>query len=222
MKKLTALLLAALMALSLVACGNTNDGEDTDTSVDTNADTNADTAADTAVETDPVETEPVETEPVVTITDSLELLTNVWGAYAEDQKFFPMGGDYNEANQSMEGPGRFGLEDAELIDSMLGLPAANVADIDDAASLMHGMNANTFTGAAYRLINAENAATVAEAVKTNLADRQWMCGFPEKLVVISVENYLVTAFGNGEVIDTFVTNLKSVYANASVLVEEAL
>ena len=46
MKKFISLLLAALMALSLVACGNDTNADDT------NADTNNDTAADTKVETE--------------------------------------------------------------------------------------------------------------------------------------------------------------------------
>ena len=33
----------------------------------------------------------------------------------------------------------------------LGLPESEAANIDDAASMVHMMNANTFTGAAYRL-----------------------------------------------------------------------
>lgn len=36
--------------------------------------------------------------------------------------------------------------------------------------------------------------------------RQWMCGFPDKLVVISVDDYLVSVFGNEELVNTFKTN----------------
>ena len=40
---------------------------------------------------------------------------------------------------------------------MLYIPAENVSMIDEAASLIHAMNANTFTGAAFHLTDAGNA-----------------------------------------------------------------
>lgn len=215
MKKITSLLLALLMLVSLVACGNDDDAKDTEnnnsdtvnTADDTN-DTAADTSADTEADTD---------APEVAITDALEILTNVWNAYAEDDKFYPIGGDYD--NMVDNAPGKFSLADAATVDSMLGLPESSVSMVDDAASLIHGMNTNTFTSAAFHLINADDAMTVAESFKENLANRRWMCGFPEKLLVISVEDYIITVFGHTEVIDVFVTNLTSVYPGATTIVE---
>lgn len=197
MKKFLLTALAIIMSLSMFACTN-NNGEN-------NGENNNDVNNDA---------------PVYTITDATELLSNVWTAYADDQKFAAGGGDAN--NMNMEGPGKYDISDATGLDSIAGYPEASIASIDDAATLMHMMNANTFTGASYRLVNVDDAATVAEALKTNILARQWMCGFPEKLVVISVENYLVSAFGNGEIIDTFKANLQSVYPEAEVIVEEPI
>ena len=48
--------------------------------------------------------------------------------------------------------------------------------------------------------------------------------FPEKLIVVTVNgDYVVSAFGNGQVIDAFKTAITSVYGDAAVVsVEENL
>ena len=101
--------------------------------------------------------------------------------------------------------------------------AANIAEIDDAASVMHMMNANTFTGAAYHVTDAANVETLAATIKDNILARQWMCGFPDKMIVVQVgDDYLVTAFGNGEIMDNFLSKLQAEYSGAKVLFEEVI
>ena len=118
MKRIIAVLMAAMLMLSLVACGG---GTDTTTA------------------------------PASTIASPLEILNTVWATYADEEKFPAAGGDMTEENMNMEGPGVYGLADTEALDATLGFPAASVAKIDSAASLMHMMNANTFTCGAYHL-----------------------------------------------------------------------
>ena len=45
---------------------------------------------------------------------------------------------------------------------------------------------------------------------------------PEKMVVISVGNYVISAFGLGDIIDTFKAEVSEAYPSASVLFEEAV
>ena len=84
------------------------------------------------------------------------------------------------------------------------------------------MNANTFTAGAFRLRDAKDSEAVAEAVKTGLSGRQWLCGFPEEYLIASVDNYLVSVFGTAELVETFKTQLDSAYENVSVLSEGPL
>ena len=55
-------------------------------------------------------------------------------------------------------------------------------------------------------------------------NNQWMCGFPETLIIVTVgEDYVVSAFGNGQVIEAFKTAITTVYGDAAVVsVEENL
>ena len=79
------------------------------------------------------------------IKDAKELLTTVWNSYEEDEKFAIAGGDMTEENMTEDAPGTFGITDADELDRMLGFPAADAEKIDNAASIMHMMNANTFS-----------------------------------------------------------------------------
>lgn len=139
MKKLfSMLLIVCLLAASLASCGNKD--SETDTKPSENTGVNDTTAPDTA------QTENTETDTAGDSngeSDANALLTTVWGSYTEDEKFSVAGGDYNHPVE--DAPGAFDITDTASLSSMLVLPETAAADIDDAASLIHMMNANTFS-----------------------------------------------------------------------------
>lgn len=152
--------------------------------------------------------------------DPVKLLQKVWDSYDEDEKFSAGGGDMSEENMNTEGPGKYGLDDAEAIDAALGLPASALDRIDSAASLVHMMNANTFTCGAFHVKDAKDVSAVAKELKKNITERQWTCGFPDKLVIVSVSGCVVSFFGNEEIVDLFKDKLKAAYTDAEVIIEE--
>lgn len=153
------------------------------------------------------------------VVDSTELLQQVWGSYADDEKFAIMGGDYD--NNVSDAPGKFNHENAEYMDSLLAIPADAAAMVDDAASIIHMMNANTFTAGAFHLADMNNTDAFVAAVKESVMNRQWMCGFPEKLVIVTDgSGYVVSAYGNGEAVENFKSKL--VEMGGEVVVEENL
>lgn len=153
-------------------------------------------------------------------TDALEVLSTVWTTYEDENKFAIAGGDME--NAVMDAPGKFDVTKTEELDASLALPSSQTANIEDAASLVHMMNANTFTGAAYRLKDGTDVKAFADEFKAGLASRQWLCGFPEKFVVISTGNYVVTAFGAGDIIETFKTKATAALENAEVVMEDVI
>lgn len=150
---------------------------------------------------------------------SVALLEKVWANYADDEKFAAAGGDSSEENSKTDAPGVFSTEDPELLDSMLGFPTDSADKIDGAASLMHMMNQNTFTCGVFHVKDSADVAAVAEALKENILARRWMCGFPEKLVIYSVDNYIVSFFGEGQIITLFTQKLTSTFASAQLISE---
>ena len=216
MKKIIVLIMALALVFTLASCGKdkTDDEETkapaqtegtTEGTTEKNEETSADTEMDSATAGDSV---------------TVSILTSAWNSYADDEKFPAMGGDYEVMADGV--PGAYSIADAEALDSALGFPTDRIGDIDEAASLQHMMNANTFTGAAYRMVEGTDAAELAEAIKSNIMNRQWMCGFPETLVIIEADGCLITAFGNGEIIETFKTKVMGANEGSELLVEDAI
>ncbi len=52
--------------------------------------------------------------------------------------------------------------------------------------------------------------------------RQWMCGFPDKLVILTVDNYIVSFFGANDIVDTFKGKVTAAYSSAKTVCEEPL
>ena len=188
MKKILALLLAAVMVLSLAAC--TNKGSEGGATSPSGAQTNQPKSA-------------------------LEILEKVWSKYSADEKFPATGGSEKHMKEDM--PGKFDVSDAEALDFELGFPKANASEIDDAASLMHMLNQNNFSCGVYHVKGSGNVEALAGKIKENILARQWLCGFPEKLVILTVGDYIVSVFGAGELTDTFVSKLSAEYSSAKQL-----
>ena len=188
MKKIIAIALAAVMALSLAACTRQNDKNGTTTSSDA-AKGQAKSAS--------------------------EILEKVWSKYSADEKFPATGG--SEKHMKEDKPGKFDVSDAEALDFELGFPKANASEIDDAASLMHMLNQNNFSCGVYHVKDSGNVEALAGKIKENILARQWLCGFPEKLVILTVGDYIVSVFGAGELTGTFVAKLSAENSSAKQL-----
>ena len=186
MKKFLALLLAAVMALSLMACG---------TAKDTDGDSG---------------------DQAYTPTSALDLLNVVWNSYGEDDKFPVVGGGPEQEDMVEGAPAAFDLTDRSLAEINLVLP--ETAQVDEAASLTHMMNANTFVAAAYHATGDANA--LATELRDVLQNHRWICGFPDKLTVTVVGEYVAVCFGAGDLVDAFtsalngITGAKPVYDEA--------
>ena len=152
--------------------------------------------------------------------DSLTILNKVWESYTDDEKFPAAGGDYEHSVD--DAPGAFDLSDADNLSYMLTVPAEDASLIDDAASLMHMMNMNTFTCGAMRVVNSDDVTKLADDLRDAIQGKQWMCGFPDKLVIATLGNYVISMYGDADLIDTFRDKLLAAYTDISVVYDEAI
>ena len=153
--------------------------------------------------------------------DSLEILNKVVEAYDENDLFAMYGGD--QQNAVMDAPGKFDITKTEELESVLGLPQDQAANIEDAASMVHMMNANTFTGAAYRLKEGTDMNGFADAAKSAILGKQWICGQPDTLVIINVDGrYVITAYGEAGIMEIFKNNVLTALEGAQVLTESPI
>ena len=210
MKKIIAMLLALTVVLSLAACGN-------NTAKDTTPETTTAPVETTEGTVEPTEELIEDTMAPAATNGATDLINAIWNAVAEDKKFFAMGGDMN--NMANNAAGVYSLED-EGLGSILLVPADQVANIDEAASLVHGMNLNNFTCGAFHVTG--DKAAFADAMHTAIANNQWICGMPEKMIIAVIGEYVLVCFGINDAIAPFEAALGSVYADADVKYNEAI
>ncbi len=220
MKKLTVLIMALALVFTLASCGGKKDDDNVDANIPAQTD-KVEEGSDTGEATDDEDKDTDKNENENTGDSvTVAVLESVWNSYADDEKFPAMGGDFDVMADGV--PGAYSISDAEALDSALGFPADRIGDIDEAASLQHMMNANTFTGASYHMADGTDAKSLAEAIKDNIMNRQWMCGFPETLIIIEADGCLITAFGNGEIIENFKTKALEANEGSELIVEEPI
>jgi len=151
---------------------------------------------------------------------ALEILETVWGDYAQEEKFSIIGGNI-EAN-IMDAPGSYDLTYAENMTWNLLVPTDKIANVSEAASMIHMMNANTFTCGAFK-INSITAADFGKAMQAAIQGNQWMCGFPDSLLIRSFgDEYVVVAFGNADAMTSFENHFNAMYPGFETLYSEAI
>lgn len=215
MKKIISLVLAGVMVLSLAACG----GNGSDSTTGASNETTAPIETTVPVET----TAPVsETQaPAASATGALAVLENIWNLYGEDEKFAVIGGNMESPVDGA--PGNYDMAYAENLSYNLLVPAEELSSIDEAATMIHMMNANTFTCGAVHMAEGADATTFANAMRDAIQGNQWMCGFPETLMIAVVEGeYVVIAFGVNDAMNPFMTHFGEAYPEAEVLFNEAI
>ena len=191
MKKIISLVLAAVMVLSMAACNGANN----ETPDETQA-------------------------PAANVPGSaLEILENIWNAYGEDEKFAVIGGNMEAPVDGA--PGNYDMAYAENLTWNLLVPADQLANVDQAATMIHMMNANTFTSGVVHMAAGADAAAFAAAMREAVQSNRWMCGFPETLVIAVIGGeYVLVAFGVNDAMNPFQTHLAEAYADAEILYNE--
>ena len=121
-----------------------------------------------------------------------------------------------------DAPGNFSVEDGDALDYSLSFPAADAGKLSDAASLTHMMNANTFTAGACHVASASDVDSVVSDLKDNIMNRQWMCGFPDTLVIFTSGQYVVSVYGNESLVNTFRDKFVAAHSGASTVYDEAI
>lgn len=214
MKKILALLLSLVMVMGLfAACSGSEDKKPEET-----------TTAPTQESTEPSEeiTEPSEeiTDPVVADSnESTKILENIWAQVGEENQFFVMGG--NVENFVDGKPGNYNMEYKENLNFNLLVPAEQLANIDEAGFMQHGMNANNFTAGVVHVTG--HVTAFAAAMQSAIQNNQWMCGFPETLVIAAInDSYVLVSFGINDAMNPFIAGLNAAYADANILYNEAI
>ena len=218
MKKIVSLILAGVMALSLAACGGDKPAETN--APETTAPIETTVVPETTVAPETTAPE-AETQAPAASTGSLTVLENIWNLYGEDEKFAVIGGNMESPVDGA--PGNYDMAYAENLTWNLLVPEDQIANIDEAATMIHMMNANTFTSGVVHLVEGTDAEAFANTMRDAIQNNQWMCGFPETLTVAVLEGgYVLIAFGVNDAMNPFMTHFEEAFANPTMLINEAI
>lgn len=214
-KRMMILLAAALVASLLSGCrrsaGETTGESLSPTETPTSAPTTAPTAASTQTETQPTGTAD---------TASARILNKIWSEFADTERFAAYGGTIAHAVD--DGPGDLDVTDTEELTNHYLLPEELLTQVEEGASLVHLMNSNIFTCAAFRLKDGSDLPAAAKALRDNLQRTHWICGQPDRLLIARVEGQLLMAFGSGGNMEAFRTHLGTAFPGGEVLYDEAV
>ena len=177
------------------------------------------TSTEPPTETPKPET-PAEDKPAAAVDDALTILNAIWNTYSDEEKFPAAGGDSEHAVDGA--PGSFDVSNADSLSYLLTFPADDASLIDSAASLVHMMNLNTFTCGAFHVADANNVARLADDLRTTIQAKRWMCGFPDKLVIVTVGQSVLSVYGNEDLVNTFRDKLLASYSAATAVYDEAI
>lgn len=161
------------------------------------------------------------TAPAVEVPGSaLEILQTIWAKYGEEEKFAVIGGDMG--NPVSDGPGSYDLADENISYTLL-VPEKQLKNVTEAASMIHMMNSNTFTCGVFRLAEGVAPADFGDAMRESVMNNQWMCGFPDRLLIRAFgDNYVVMAFGVNDAMDLFETHLTAAYPGMETIASETI
>lgn len=159
---------------------------------------------------------PAQPEPA----SALEILETIWADYGDDEKFAVIGGSM--AAPVDGAPGAYDISDENITYNLL-IPAEQLANVTEAASMIHMMNANSFTGAVYKLAGGVKAADFASAMQAAIQGNQWMCGFPDQLLISAFgDTYVLVAFGINDAMNPFIEHFNAVYPGFETIVNETI
>lgn len=226
MKKLIALTMVLAMMLTLFAACNGGANNATEPSAEETTE-----ATDAVTETEETETQPTEGETIAS-TGALAILENTWAGFPAEEQFSVFGGAMETHSEKMmedetyqipNGPGAYDMAYAESLSYSLLIPADQLANVDEAATMIHMMIANNFTSGVVHLTEGTDVAAFTAAVHDAILNNPWMCGFPEKELIAVVDgSYVLIAFGVNDAMTPFQNHFAAAYPEAEIVYNENL
>lgn len=119
-------------------------------------------------------------------------------------------------------PGAVSPDDGEMLESQTLYPAASSDKLDSAAVYFNMLNQNNGTFAAFEVKNEGEMQTLADMMKTKVKNNSWICGFPERYLIMRVGDILLFSYGLDDSLTAWKNAVSSVHTDAEILYDEKL
>ena len=218
MKKLIALMMALAIVASFTACGGKNEPVDTQNTTNTTVPEESisieENIGGTLANTGDYQPQ------ISSDSTALDLLDPIWMGLGGEHQPASYGGHFSEEYSS--GPATYDLTYADELAGVLMLPTDKMDSVEDAATVVHLLNANSMTAGVVKLKEGTDVKAFADAVADRISNNQWMCGFPEWMAVVQInDNFLFIGYGLYDMINPMVVNMDSSW-NAKQLYNRTL
>lgn len=228
MKKIITMLLLASLLLSMASCRNRN--KDSTTESSSQESTNSGNISPGAVTTTAEGVLESAYEPF------LNHMLSVYGVTSVDEvKSYFVGTEMQTVTEKDEDtgedfsyempknePGELSLDNFGDWETQTMLPADALSQIQNAAIFYNLMNMNNGTFYAFKLKNESELSALADRMQSNIKSNYWICGFPERFLIMRADDVLICAYGLETAMNAWKSAVASVYKNAEVLYDEAL
>ena len=119
-------------------------------------------------------------------------------------------------------PGAIDPNDGENLENQTLFPASSADKLSGAALFFNLMNQNNGTFAAFEVKNENDIQSLADMMKNKVKNNQWICGFPERYLIMRVGNIMIFSYGLDSSLNVFKASVMAVNAGAAVLYDETL
>ena len=151
-----------------------------------------------------------------------DFINNVWRGLANQPDQLER--TWNNLKEVMVAPGELDPLVKELI--YLAVSTTNGCSYcihsHTAAARTKGMTPDQHAELLAVIAMASQTNALATALRDNIQQRQWMCGFPDKVAVAVVGEYVVSVFGAEDLVDTFMSHLNGIFGVQPVYDEAIL
>ncbi len=119
-------------------------------------------------------------------------------------------------------PGAISPDDGEVLESQTLFPAASADKLDSAAVYFNMLNQNNGTFAAFEVKSEADIQTLADMMKTKVKNNAWICGFPERYLIMRTGDILLFSYGLDDSLTAWKETVTLAYPETEVLYDEKL
>ena len=168
-----------------------------------------------------ITTPPTTTTGNTSTTETTRILSAVWDSYGQEERFAAYGGTVEHS--VADAPGALDMAAIDELTNAYLMPVERLEEVAEAASLVHMMNSNIFTGVVLQLKPTGQLRAFADDWRGVIRENRWICGQPDRLLMLAVdETHLLMAFGSNEAMDTFRTKTAAIYGQSKTLYDEPI
>lgn len=147
-------------------------------------------------------------------TQSAVFLQTLWADFSQSIPFDVFGGTDNRP--VWDAPGDVDLGEVAQLQERYLIPQGYRHRLHSGASVTHLMNPSVLTLVALQLEQPEEAKEFLRAWQRTVQDHVWPCDSPQRLLVASVQEQMVMAYGRSDVMEDLRKSLVKVYPAAQI------